>query len=62
MSAQLTHYFERYAENAIAQMKSALLAVDYYERIRRRLLKKEDLSAGLPIVAKVGPECTMKVG
>ena len=61
MSAQLTHYFERYAENAIAQMKSALLAVDYYERIRQRLLKKEDLSVELPIIAKVGPEGTMTV-
>ena len=42
MSTQLSQYFERYAENAIAQMKEALLAVDYYERIRQRLLKNED--------------------
>jgi len=45
MSTQLTQYFERYAENAIAQMKEALIAVGYYERIRQRLLKNEDLSA-----------------
>ena len=61
MSTQLTQYFERYAENAIAQMKEALLAVDYYERIRQRLLKNEDLSAELPIIAKVGPAGTMTV-
>ena len=61
MSTQLTQYFERYAENAIAQMKEALLAVDYYERIRIRLLKKEDLSAELPIIAKVGPAGTLTV-
>ena len=30
-SEQLTRYFENYAENAIAKMKEALLAVDYYE-------------------------------
>ena len=61
MSTQLTQYFERYAENAIAQMKEALLAVDYYERIRIRLLKKEDLSAELPIIAKVSPAGTLTV-
>ena len=61
MSTQLNQYFERYAENAIAQMKEALLAVDYYERIRIRLLKKEDLSAELPIIAKVGPAGTLTV-
>jgi hypothetical protein len=61
MSTQLSQYFERYAENAIAQMKEALIAVDYYERIRQRLLKNEDLSAELPIIAKVGPTGTMTV-
>ena len=61
MSSQLTQYFERYAENALAKMKEALLAVDYYERIRLRLLKNEDLSNELPIIAKVGPAGTMTV-
>jgi len=61
VSEQLTRYFERYAENAIARMKEALLAVDYYERIRLRLLKNEDLSDELPIIAKVGPAGTMTV-
>ena len=34
MSSQLKQYFERYAEDAISQMKDALIAIDYYERIR----------------------------
>jgi len=61
VSEQLTRYFERYSEDAIAKMKEALLAVDYYERIRLRLLKNEDLSNELPIIAKVGPAGTMTV-
>ena len=61
MSTQLTQYFERYAEHAVTKMKAALLAVDYYERIRLRLLKNEDLSNELPIIAKVGPAGTMTV-
>ena len=61
MSAQLTQYFERYAEEAITKMKAALIAVDYYERIRLRLVKKEDLSGELAIIAKVGPTGTMTV-
>jgi hypothetical protein len=42
-------------------MKAALIAVDYYERIRVRLVKKEDLSGELAIIAKVGPAGTMTV-
>ena len=61
MSALLTQYFERYAEEAITKMKSALIAVDYYERIRFRLARKEDLSGELAIIAKVGPAGTMSV-
>jgi hypothetical protein len=61
MSSQLNHYFERYTESAIAKMKEALLAVDYYERIRLRLLRNEDLSNELPIITKVGPVGTMTV-
>ena len=33
MSALLTQYFERYAEEAITQMKAGVLAVSYYQRI-----------------------------
>jgi len=61
MSALLNQYFERYAENAITKMKAALIAVDYYERIRLRLVKKEDLSSELAIITKVGPAGTMAV-
>ena len=61
MSALLTQYFDRYAETAIAKMKAALIAVDYYERIKVRLAKKEDLSNELAIIAKVGPAGTMAV-
>ena len=61
MSDLLTQYFERYAEKAITKMKAALIAVDYYERIRVRLVRKEDLSGELAIIAKVGPAGTMSV-
>ena len=61
MSELLTQYFERYAENAITKMKASLIAVDYYERIRLRLVQKEDLSGELAIIAKVGPAGTMTV-
>jgi len=61
MSVLLNQYFERYAEKAITKMKAALIAVDYYERIRIRLVKKEDLSSELAIIAKVGPAGTMSV-
>ena len=61
MSNLLNKYFERYAEAAIVKMKAALIAVDYYERIMVRLVKKEDLSGELAIIAKVGPAGTMAV-
>ena len=61
MSVLLTQYFEDYAENSITRMKESLLAVSFYERIKARLVKKEDLSAELPIIAKVGAAGTMTV-
>ena len=61
MSALLTQYFENYAEASIARMKAARMAVTYYERIKARLIKKEDLSGELPLIKKVGPEGTMTV-
>jgi hypothetical protein len=61
MSDLLNQYFERYVEEAIAKMKAALIAVDYYERIRVRLVKKEDLSSEIAIIAKVGPAGTLTV-
>ena len=59
MSALLTQYFERYAESAITKMKAALIAVDYYERIRVRLGSQEDLSKEIAIISKVGTANTM---
>ena len=61
MSELLTQYFEHYAENAITKMKASLIAVDYYERIRLRLVQKEDLSKEIAIIAKVGAAGTMTV-
>ena len=61
MSALLTQYFERYAEEAITKMKAGVLAVSYYQRILARLLKQEDLSAELAIIARVGPAGTLAV-
>ena len=61
MTDQLTTYFEKYAEAAIQRMKSAVVAIGYYERIKLRLLKKEDLSHELAVIGKVGPQGTMQV-
>ncbi len=61
MSELLTQYFERYAESAITKMKASLIAVDYYERIRLRLVQKEDLSKEIAIIGKVGAAGTMTV-
>ena len=61
MSALLTQYFERYAEEAITKMKASVLAVSYYQRILARLLKQEDLSGELAIIARVGPAGTLAV-
>ena len=54
MSAELTLYFEQYAQNALDQLMSDLVAKSFYERILTRLQNKEDLSAELPIIKKVG--------
>jgi hypothetical protein len=61
MSELLTQYFERYAQNAITKRTASLIAVDYYERIRLRLVHKEDLSKEIAIIAKVGAAGTMTV-
>ena len=61
MSELLTQYFERYADTAITNMTASLIAVDYYERIRLRLVQKEDLSKEIAIIAKVGAAGTMTV-
>lgn len=55
MTEILTKYFERHAEDSIERMKQAVLAVSYYERVRDRLEKNEDLSSELPIIKKLNP-------
>jgi len=37
------------------------ITVDYYERIRLRLVQKEYLSKEIALIAKVGPAGTVKV-
>ena len=54
MSAELTLYFERYAQSALDQMMGSLVAKSFYQRILVRLANKEDLSGELPIIKKVG--------
>jgi len=61
MSDQLTQYFNHFAENAIQRMKSAILAISFYERIRARLKNGEDLSGEMPLIKKVGAKGTLKV-
>lgn len=61
MTELLIQYFEQHAEHSIECMKKAVLAVGYYERIRTRLAKKEDLSDELPILKKVSPKDAMQV-
>ncbi len=55
MTEILTKYFERHAEDSTERMKQAVLAVSYYERVRDRLEKNEDLSSELPIIKKLNP-------
>ncbi|MDP3701089.1 MAG: hypothetical protein Q8R72_09320 [Hylemonella sp.] len=54
MNTELTLYFEQYAQNALNQLMKDLVAKSFYERILARLQNKEDLSAELPIIKKVG--------
>ena len=61
MTDQLNKYFENYADSSIQRMKKALIAIRYYERIKLRLQKKEDLSHELAVIGKVGPVGTMQV-
>jgi hypothetical protein len=61
MSDQLTQYFNQFAENAIQRMKSAILAISFYERIRVRLENGDDLSGEMPLIKKVGAKGTLKV-
>jgi hypothetical protein len=61
MSDQLTQYFEQYAENAISKMEKSVLAVKFYERLKWRLARGEDLSEELPIIKSVGQTGALEV-
>jgi len=61
MSAELTLYFERYAQGALDQVMSSLVATSFYKRILARLENKEDLSEELPILKKVGTKNAISV-
>ena len=54
MSALLTQYFQRYAEEAITQMKDGVLAVSYYQRILARLLKHVAAGANMQRFSRSG--------
>jgi len=61
MSDILRQYFDRYATKAIADVKSARIALGFYNRIKTRLNRGEDLSHELQSIADAGPEVTLKV-
>lgn len=60
MSEILTLYFENHAERSISRMKEAILAVNFYKRIKLRLDNGEDLSSEIPVIAKIGVASTIK--
>ena len=64
-STLLWDYFTRYANDALATIKAALLAKSYYERILTRLANGDTLSAEEPeiaeLVAKLGISNTISV-
>jgi hypothetical protein len=61
MSDILRQYFDRYASNAIAEIKAATVALGFYNRIKARLNQGEDLSHELESIGDAGPEVTKKV-
>jgi hypothetical protein len=61
MRDNLIDYFERYAVNAINQMKHSIVAQGFYRRALLRLEAGMDLSEDLELIGKVGPEVTLSV-
>ena len=61
MSDILRQYFDRYASNAITEIKAATVALGFYNRIKARLNQGEDLSHELESIGDAGPEVTKKV-
>jgi hypothetical protein len=61
MSEQIRQYFERYAENGIAQVKRSLVAISFYDDVRKRQVRGEDLSQELEGIKLAGPDKTLQV-
>ena len=61
MSDQIKQYFERYAENGLAQVKRSLVAIPFYDDVRKRLARGEDLSQELEGIRLAGPDKTLQV-
>jgi len=61
MSDQIKQYFERYAENGLAQVKRSLVAIPFYDDVRKRLVRGEDLSQELEGIKLAGPDKTLQV-
>ena len=61
MSQALHDYFTQHGEKALAGMKQALLAQNFYNRLLPRLIAGEDLSDEMPVIAKLGQKGTIKV-
>jgi len=61
MSDQIRQYFERYAENGLAQVKRSLVAIPFYDDVRKRLARGEDLSQELEGIKLAGPDKTLQV-
>lgn len=57
----LYQYFSQYAESGIKQMKTALIAIGFYERVKWRLERGEDLSDEVDGIAKIGNEAALQV-
>ncbi len=61
MSDQIRQYFERYAENGLAQVKRSLVAIPFYDDVRKRLVRGEDLSQELEGIKLAGADKTLQV-
>ena len=61
MSDQIRQYFERYAENGLAQVKRSLVAIPFYDDVRKRLARGEDLSQELEGIKLAGADKTLQV-
>jgi hypothetical protein len=61
MTDALQDFFCAHAEQAIEQMKRAIVAEGFYRRLDWRIQAGEDLSYEVPLVSQVGPEEALAV-